>query len=116
MDIQRRILGPTHPDVITNQNNMATLYYEMGNYAQAEQLFQQALSARRRVLGERHPDVITSLNNLAGVYCTMGNYAQAEQLFQQALTLQRAMLQRCAKRMSLFITACFLQLEHSHSG
>ncbi len=25
-------------------------------------------------------------------------------------------LQRCAKRMSLFITACFLQLEHSHSG
>ena len=25
-------------------------------------------------------------------------------------------LQRCAKGMSLFITACFLQLEHSHSG
>lgn len=25
-------------------------------------------------------------------------------------------IQRCAKRMSLFITACFLQLEHSHSG
>ena len=25
-------------------------------------------------------------------------------------------LQRCAKRMSLFITACFLQLEYSHSG
>jgi hypothetical protein len=26
------------------------------------------------------------------------------------------LLQRCAKRMSLFITACFLQLAHSHSG
>ncbi len=31
--------------------------------------------------------------------------------------LHRALeLQRCAKRMSLFITVCFLQLEHSHSG
>jgi hypothetical protein len=29
---------------------------------------------------------------------------------------ERHILQRCAKRMSLFITACFLQLEHSHSG
>ncbi len=28
----------------------------------------------------------------------------------------RTDLQRCAKRLSLFITACFLQLEHSHSG
>ena len=26
------------------------------------------------------------------------------------------LLQRCAKRMSPFITACFLQLEQSHSG
>jgi len=30
--------------------------------------------------------------------------------------LNKGILQRCAKRMSLFITVCFLQLEHSHSG
>jgi CHAT domain-containing protein len=56
----------------------------MGEYAQAEPLYQQALQIRKATLGENHPDYAKSLNNLAVLYQNMGKYAQAEPLLQQA--------------------------------
>ena len=77
-----KALGPDHPDVAANLNNLAALYYAQGDYAQAEPLFKRALAIRERALGPDHPDVATSLNNLnnlAELCSTQGNYAQAEQ-------------------------------------
>jgi hypothetical protein len=45
-------------------NNLATLYYEQGQYAQAEPLHRRALAIREKALGPDHPDVATTLNNL----------------------------------------------------
>jgi CHAT domain-containing protein len=64
----------------------------MGEYAQAESLFQQVLATRRTVLGEIHPDVAISLSNLVMLYYSMGDYIQAESLCQQALAIQRTLL------------------------
>jgi tetratricopeptide (TPR) repeat protein len=71
---------------------LADFYFEMGDYAQAEPLFQQALEIQRAALPELHPEVAQSLNDLAELYRNMGEYAMAEPLFQQALAIWRAAL------------------------
>jgi tetratricopeptide (TPR) repeat protein len=58
-------LGENHPDYATSLNNLAALYGDMGNYAQAEPLYKQVLVIRKKILSEEHPDNAISLNNLA---------------------------------------------------
>lgn len=47
----------------TNFNNIRSI--AQGNYAEAESLFQRALTIKEKVLGPEHPEVATSINNLA---------------------------------------------------
>jgi tetratricopeptide (TPR) repeat protein len=49
-------------------NNLALLYWNMGNYAQAEPLYQQALKIRHKPLGDEHPDVAQTRNSLAELH------------------------------------------------
>jgi len=44
------------------------LYQDMGEYAKAEPLYQEALRIRQKVLGSEHPDTAESLNALATLY------------------------------------------------
>jgi CHAT domain-containing protein/tetratricopeptide (TPR) repeat protein len=85
LEMARAYLGEVHPEVATGLNNLAGVYYALGNYAEAEPLHQQALAIRRTTLGEDHPDFAASLNNLAWLYYSRGNYAAAEPLCRQAL-------------------------------
>ena len=87
-----QMLGEEHPAYATSLNNLATLYYEMGDLSQAEPLNRQAMEIRRRVLGEKHPSYAASLNNLATLYREMGDLSQAEPLHRQALEIQRQVL------------------------
>jgi tetratricopeptide (TPR) repeat protein len=85
-------LGPEHLDVATTLNNLALLYYKMGDYEKALPLYQRALDIREKVLGPQHPDVATTLNNLAGFYDNMGDYEQALPLYQRALDISEKAL------------------------
>jgi tetratricopeptide (TPR) repeat protein len=78
--IEKRALGPNHPNTATSLNNLAALYDAMGDYAKAEPLYQQALQIRKKALGPEHPDTATCLNSLAALYFAMGAYAKAEPL------------------------------------
>ena len=53
-------------------NNLAVLYYNMGDYEKALPLYQRALEICEKVLGPQHPDVATTLNNLAELYHQYG--------------------------------------------
>ena len=90
--IERRVLGPEHPDTLALMNNLANGYQSDGKFAQAEALHSQALEAQRRVLGPEHPDTLKSMGNLANVYEDEGKYLQAEALYSQTLELQRRVL------------------------
>ncbi len=87
-------LYPIQQDVAltTTLTRLGMLYKAMGDYKQAEPLFQEALAIRRRVLGEQHPAHARSLNNLAALYHGMGDYVRAEVLYQEALTIRRRVL------------------------
>src|SRR5260370_732406 len=76
-------------DFATSLDNLAVLYYFIGQYQKAEPLYKQALNIRKGVQGDHHPDYGTSVNNLAALYYSMGQYQKAEPLHQQALEITR---------------------------
>jgi tetratricopeptide (TPR) repeat protein len=59
--------------VAENLNNLATLYYNQGDYSQAEPRFKRSLAIRKKALGPDHPDVAASLHKLAELYSTQGS-------------------------------------------
>src|SRR5208282_2855945 len=87
LGIRQKILGPDHRDTATSLNNLAGLYWAMGEYAKAEPLYQETLQIRQKVLGPDHPDTANSLDNLASLYRAMGAYTKAEPLYQEALQI-----------------------------
>ncbi len=74
----------------TQLNNLAGVIDAQGRFAEAEELYQQALAIDRATIGEGHPDYATDLNNLAGVIDAQGRFVEAEELYQQALAIDRA--------------------------
>ena len=71
---------------------LARLYYEVGEYTKALPLYEKALKIDQNVLGEEHPDTATSYNNLAGLYESMGEYTKALPLYEKALKTRQNVL------------------------
>src|SRR5208282_309943 len=111
LGIRQKILGPDHRDTATSLNNLAGLYWAMGEYAKAEPLYQETLQIRQKVLGPDHPDTANSLDNLAGLYQDMGEYAKAEPLYQEAVRIWEKVLgpdhPDTAKSLNNLASLCF---------
>src|SRR6266568_4763212 len=90
--ICEQVLGPDHPDVATNLNNLASLYRGQGKYAEAESLIGRALAINEQALGVEHLNTATILNNLASFYESRGKYEEAEPLYQRALAIYEQQL------------------------
>ena len=90
--IDEKALGPEHPDVATDLNNLALLYQGQGKYTEAEPLHKRALAIWEKALGPEHPHVGQSLNNLAALYQAQGKYTEAEPLFQRSLAIREKAL------------------------
>jgi CHAT domain-containing protein/tetratricopeptide (TPR) repeat protein len=88
----RRRWGPDHPDFATDLNNLATLFYSQGRYAEAEPLYTRALAIREKALGPEHPDVSASLNNLAALFYSLGRYVEAEPFYKRSLAIREKAL------------------------
>jgi hypothetical protein len=79
-------------NAVKNLSVMAGLYESMGNmgnYAKAELLYQQAIEVYRTALGEHHPDFGTALNNLALLHHLAGNNTATKQLFYRVMEIDR---------------------------
>jgi Flp pilus assembly protein TadD len=61
-------------------NNLAILYYNHGQLAQAEPLFKRSLAIYEAALHPDHPKVIASFKNLAILYRKTGRIKEAEAL------------------------------------
>jgi len=72
----------------------ARLYYQQGEYAEAERFYRRSLAIREKALGPDHPDVATSLDNLAELYQAQGKYAEAEPLLQRSLAIRKGATNR----------------------
>ena len=69
--------GPTDPDTAAALNNLARLYRNTGDYANAEPLFTKSLAICEKVLPPNHPQIAAFVNNLALLYLNMGDYTSS---------------------------------------
>jgi CHAT domain-containing protein len=68
------------------------VYQDQGKYADADALFQRALTIMEAKLGKDDPELAVTLNNLAVLFDAQGKHADAEAFYQRALAIQEAKL------------------------
>lgn len=85
-------LGPKHLAVATTLNNLAELYFNIGNYDKALPLFQRAFDIHEKILGPKCPIFGSTLNRFGLLYHYMGDYDKALPLYQRALDIYENML------------------------
>jgi len=73
--VYEKALSAEHPSVGTMLNNLALLYQDQDQYAQAEPLYSRSLAIREKTLGADHFLVGESLGNLASLYQDQGRFA-----------------------------------------
>jgi tetratricopeptide (TPR) repeat protein len=86
--VAERVLGPEHPDTLTDMSNLAVCMETQGDAAGALPLLRRALAVAERVLGPEHPDTLRSINNLAACMQTLGDAAGALSLYRRALEVR----------------------------
>jgi len=57
-------VGPDHPNVATDLNNLALLLQDSNRFSEAEPMYRRALKILEDSLGPDHPDTKTVRNNL----------------------------------------------------
>lgn len=88
LDRAEKAVAPDHPDVATSLNNLGSIYYAKGQYADAEPLLNRSLAIREKALRKNHPDLATSLENLAELYGKTGRGNEAEPLKKRAADIR----------------------------
>jgi len=83
------VLGAEHPDTLISMNALGQVFWNEGNYAQAEAVFTRTIEAWSRGLGETHPYALMAMNNLGAVYRSEGKNAQAEVQLSRTLEIRR---------------------------
>ncbi|MBE7507649.1 MAG: serine/threonine protein kinase [Planctomycetia bacterium] len=67
------------------RNEVASIYYNLGNFAKAEDQFRQALNLWESKLGPDHADTLKAVNNLGQTVAQQGRSDEAEVLYRRAL-------------------------------
>jgi tetratricopeptide (TPR) repeat protein len=104
LKIEQMLFPPESSKIAATLNNLAALYDDQGDYAEALPLHLRSLAIREKVLGAEYPDVATSLNNLAALYEAQDDYAQALPLLERAIRIaeqklgaEHPLTQRCRR-------------------
>jgi hypothetical protein len=63
--VEERVLGPEHPDTLTDRGNCASWTGEADDAAAARDQFAALLPVVEKVLGPEHADTLTTRANLA---------------------------------------------------
>ncbi|MBI3435867.1 MAG: tetratricopeptide repeat protein, partial [Proteobacteria bacterium] len=71
---------------------MAKAAAALGQAAQAEKDYRQAIASGEKIHGADHPAIVAPLVGFAGLYSGIGRYAQAEPLYRRALAIEEKTL------------------------
>ena len=100
MDIREKFLGPSHPDIAKQLNNLALICQNQEKYDDVEKYYTRAIDIYTRNFGPNDPHTIKTKNNLASVYLHQQKYEQAEELYKSLLLGAPANARLPAKRES----------------
>src|SRR5262249_48556207 len=79
--------GEDTPSLAFCYNNLAFNLTSQGNYAQAQPLYEKALTIRRNLLGDEHPETAISYTNLASNLSFQGKHTEAERQATRAVAV-----------------------------
>jgi tetratricopeptide (TPR) repeat protein/CHAT domain-containing protein len=68
-------------------NNLSQTYWELGDFASADDLLRESLEVRREVHGPQSPAVARALHQLGRLRFEAGDYHEARELLEQALEM-----------------------------
>ncbi len=85
----RRQLGQGRSRYASSILNLAIVYEEESEYAEAEKNYLEAKELLSQSLGLEHPSYASCVNNLGGLYITLGKHDQAEVLLKEAIAIRR---------------------------
>ena len=86
--IDETALGPVHPGVATDLNNLAGLYYHQRKFVEAEALLNRAQAIWEATLGPSHPNVGTVMENRSKLLRAMNHEAEATELETRARSIR----------------------------
>src|SRR5690606_19932914 len=92
LDINRALLGPDHPRVGRETNNLAQVLQRMGRPDEAEPLYREALRVLEATVGPEHPYTALGMSNLAATLNKLDRVDEADSLFRATIALQRRIL------------------------
>jgi hypothetical protein len=78
------VLGPEHPNLATQPNNLAALYSITGDHTKAETLYQRAIGIITRALSPEHPHQSLFRRNYANLLDSLGRHHEAARLRAEA--------------------------------
>lgn len=85
---QEQSLGADHPDVGSTLNNLGTLAYFDGKYAEAARYYARSRPIIEKAFGSDHPQTSGVINNQGEVLWKLKRFAEAEPLLRQALAIK----------------------------
>jgi CHAT domain-containing protein/tetratricopeptide (TPR) repeat protein len=83
----QQVLGPKHPEVAANLNNLGYVYSMRGDHDKAVKYYGEALEIYQAVHGEKHATVAKVLSNLSMQYGEQNALAQAVDLQHRAMKI-----------------------------
>jgi len=78
--------------IASTLDNIAELYFKIGDYFNALSIYKKTLVLRERILGLEHPNTAGSYNNIGVVYEKIGNYNKALEYNDKALKIRKEIL------------------------
>lgn len=92
IEIGEKILGRDHAEQMVCLNNLASFYFDIGNYQKALEITFDVLELKKKILGEKHPDYLNELNNLTVIYSSIGDYLKAIEINEWLTEQQKTIL------------------------
>jgi hypothetical protein len=83
--IERRVLGPEHPQTLTSMGNLVNTYAGEHRYAEAEKLEEETIAITRRLYGADNPTTALNVYNLACLKAEQGKRNEAIELLKQSI-------------------------------
>jgi len=87
MKIRKRVHGSDNIKVTECVSILADVCEDMGDYNEALEYYNEALTKKERYFGKYHLFVATTLNNLAHCYSKLGRYKEAIQNYERVLPI-----------------------------
>jgi tetratricopeptide (TPR) repeat protein len=80
-------LGETHPATIAASMKMGGLYFTMGKFEEALDVFRRVVDRRGKALGESHELTLNSSNNISACLDAMGRTDESKDMYEKTLDL-----------------------------